>query len=59
LGEKITPGNTSPTVMPLENKDWLAVKSLIAKEHSIELMEALEKIGARDILIYDLQNCRI
>lgn len=59
LGEKITPGSTSPTIMPLENKNWLAVKSLITKENSIELMEALEKIGAKDILIYDLQNCRI
>lgn len=59
LGEKITPGSTSPTIMPLENKNWLAVKSLIAKENSVEIMEKLEKIGAKDILIYDLQNCRI
>ena len=59
LGEKITPGSTSPTLMPLENKNWIAVKSLIAKDNSVELMEKLEKIGAKDILIYDLQNCRI
>ena len=59
LGEKITPGNTSPTLMPLEDKNWVAVKSLILKKNSVILMEKLEKIGAKDILIYDLQNCRI
>ena len=59
LGEKITPGNTSPTLMPLEDKNWIAVKSLILKKNSVTSMEELEKIGAKDILIYDLQNCRI
>ncbi len=57
-GEKLTPGGTSPTIMPLENSNWVAVKSLIKKESSVELMEQLESIGAKDILVCDIENCR-
>ena len=45
--------------MPLENSDWVAVKSLIKKESSAELMEKLESIGAKDILVCSIENCRI
>ena len=58
-GEKLTPGGTSPTIMPLENSDWVAVKSLIKKESAAELMEKLESIGAKDILVCSIENCRI
>lgn len=58
-GEKITPGKLSPTVLPLENSDWVAVKSMILKQEAHDLMEQLEEIGATDILVYDVDNCRI
>ena len=58
-GELLTPGGISPTIMPLEHKDWVAVKALIVKENSVDIMEKLEKIGAKDILICDIQNCRM
>ena len=58
-GEKLTPGTTSPSLIPLEDKNWVAVRSLIKKETVAEVMEKLEKIGAKDIFTCDLQNCRI
>lgn len=58
-GKKITPGSTSPSIIQLENDNWVAVRSLIKKTDSVETMEKLEAIGAKDILICDLLNCRI
>lgn len=59
LGEKITPGRKAPTVLSLENPDWVAVKSMILKSESNNLMDQLEEIGAQDILVSGMDNCRV
>ena len=59
LGEKITPGSTSPTILPLENSDWVAVKALVKKQYTNNLIEQLAAVGAKDILVYDIKNCRV
>lgn len=58
-GESLTPGLKSPTIMPLEDEEWVAVKSVIKKKNSNELMDELKKIGACDILITSMVNCRV
>ncbi|XP_004346675.2 ATP phosphoribosyltransferase [Capsaspora owczarzaki ATCC 30864] len=56
---KITPGKKSPTLSPLDDANWVAVKCLILLSESNTKMDQLEKIGARDILIYNIHNCRV
>eukprot|EP01135_Chromosphaera_perkinsii_P006565 Nk52_evm7s545 gene=Nk52_evmTU7s545 len=55
---KITPGKKSPTLCPLEDDTWVAVKSLVLKKEVAKIMDRLVEIGATDILIFDLANCR-
>ncbi|MGK0289068.1 MAG: ATP phosphoribosyltransferase [bacterium] len=58
-GESITPGRKSPTISPLEDPNWVAVKSMIKKSDSNILIEKLENAGATDILVYGIDNCRV
>lgn len=55
----ITPGRRAPTVAPLEDPEWVAVSSMILKSNAGQTMDELEAIGARDILMFDIQNCRV
>ncbi|PRP81315.1 hypothetical protein PROFUN_04550 [Planoprotostelium fungivorum] len=48
---KITPGMKSPTISPLEDKEWLAVKVMIAKSDVNETLDRLEEVGAIAIWI--------
>jgi len=54
----ITPGKTSPTVSPLDNPDWIAVKVMVPKNTSNQILDDLVGIGAKDIVVTTLQNCR-
>jgi len=55
---KITPGKTSPTISPLDNPDWLAVKVMIPKTLSNNILDQLVAAGAKDIVVTAIQNCR-
>ena len=55
----ITPGIESPTVAPLSNSDWVAVKSMIRRKESNRIMDELYAAGARGILVTELRSCRI
>ncbi|KAG0200915.1 ATP phosphoribosyltransferase (ATP-PRTase) (ATP-PRT) [Mortierella sp. GBA30] len=55
----ITPGRQAPTVSPLENPEWVAVSSMVLKNNVAQTMDDLEAIGARDILLFAIQNCRV
>lgn len=57
--KKITPGKTSPTVSPLENAEWVAVSALVPKSKAHDIMDQLQAIGATDILLFDMANCRV
>lgn len=59
LAEKITPGFQSPTVMSLEDPTWCAVRALVPAKKLTFVMDSLEEIGARAILQYSLENCRL
>jgi len=57
--EKITPGYNSPTISPCEDPDWLAVKVMVPKKRSVEIMDQLEALGASAILETQILNCRL
>ncbi len=57
--EAITPGFTSPTVSALENADWCAVRVMVRRSDVINIMEALEALGASAILETAISNCRL
>ena len=56
---KITPGKKSPTITNLECGDNKAVSSLVLKKEVSDKMDALQEVGATDILILNLQNSRM
>ncbi|KAI0629427.1 ATP phosphoribosyltransferase [Trametes polyzona] len=55
----ITPGRRAPTISPLEDEGWVAVSSMVEKSKVADVMDELVKIGAEDILIFNLDNCRV
>jgi ATP phosphoribosyltransferase len=55
----ITPGIESPTVSPLNNPEWAAVKSMITRKGINSAMDSLQAIGARGIIVTDIRTCRI
>ena len=57
--EKITPGKTAPTISPLEDSDWVAVSSMVSKAYVADIMDQLTEIGAKDIIVVRIDNCRV
>lgn len=57
--EKITPGFESPTISPLDEPGWVAVKVMVEKKKVISVMDDLEKIGATAIIETEIKNCRL
>ncbi|HOJ49184.1 MAG TPA: ATP phosphoribosyltransferase [Spirochaetota bacterium] len=49
--EKITPGFNSPTILPLVDKEWFAIRAVIKSEEKYKIIEELKKIGAQAIII--------
>lgn len=56
---KITPGKKSPSVLPLERADWVAISVMVAKREVAEIIDRLSAVGATDILVFSLSNCRV
>lgn len=55
----ITPGLESPTISPLQNPDWVAVRAMVPKKETNQVMDALWGLGARGILVTDIHACRL
>ena len=55
----ITPGKKSPSLLPLERGDWVAVQAMIAKKEVADIIDRLINSGAEDILVFALSNCRV
>ena len=55
----LTPGLESPTVSPLHREGWVAVRAMVPREGSQQLMDDLYEIGARAILLTDIHACRL
>ena len=58
-GCRITPGVESPTVAPLSNPDWVAVKAMVRRKECNRIMDELYEIGARGIIVADIRSCRL
>ena len=54
----ITPGLESPTIAPLADPDWVAVRALVPRRDVNAIMDALAGIGAKAILASDVRFCR-
>lgn len=55
----ITPGIESPTVSPLNNDQWAAVKAMTPRKEINSVIDRLEAIGAKGIIVTDIRTCRI
>lgn len=55
----ITPGFESPTVSPLHDKQWVAVRAMVPKDQVNNLMDRLYGVGARAIIVTALQASRM
>jgi ATP phosphoribosyltransferase len=56
---RLTPGLESPTVSPLAREGWFAVRAMVPRADSQQLMDELWDCGARAILLTDIHACRI
>ncbi|MFD4293174.1 ATP phosphoribosyltransferase [Rhodococcus sp. NPDC058532] len=54
----ITPGLESPTVAPLADEQWVAIRSMVPRKGSNDMMDRLADIGAKAILATDIRTCR-
>ena len=43
----------------MEEENWVAVNVMVEKKHIADKMDELVRIGAEDILIFNIDNCRV
>ena len=55
----ITPGLESPTVSPLHDRDWAAVRAMVRRDQTNQVMDTLYEVGARAILVTSIHACRL
>jgi len=55
----ITPGLESPTISPLQNLEWVAVRAMVKRRETNHVMDKLWALGARGILVTDIHACRL
>ena len=55
----ITPGLESPTVAPLADPAWRAVRAMVRRDEVNPVMDALAELGAKAILASDIRSCRL
>lgn len=55
----ITPGIESPTVSPLKDTAWVAVRAMVPAREVHAVMDELYELGARGILVTDIHACRL
>lgn len=55
----VTPGLESPTVSPLADGSWVAVRAMVPKSETNQVMDELYELGARAILVSSIHAARI
>lgn len=55
----LTPGLESPTVSPLHDPAWVAVRAMVPRTRTNRVMDELYELGARAILVTDIAACRL
>lgn len=56
---RITPGLESPTVSPLRDPAWVAVRAMVPRDDANQVMDSLYDLGARAILVSAIHAARI
>jgi ATP phosphoribosyltransferase len=56
---QITPGIESPTLSPLHDPAWVAVRSMVPRADTNHVMDELYELGARAILVSSIHAARI
>ncbi len=56
---RITPGLESPTVSPLRDSEWVAVRVMVPRNDTNHVMDELYRLGARAILVSAIHAARI
>ncbi len=55
----LTPGIESPTVSPLRDPEWVAVRAMVKRDGTNHIMDDLYELGARAILVTPIHAARI
>jgi ATP phosphoribosyltransferase len=55
----ITPGLESPTISPLRDSEWVAVRVMVPRARMNAIMDELYELGARAILVSSIHAARI
>jgi ATP phosphoribosyltransferase len=55
----VTPGLESPTVSPLHDRSWAAVRAMVPRSQTNRVMDTLYDLGARAILVTSIHACRL
>lgn len=56
---EIAPGRESPTVSPLRDPDWVAVRVMVPRRGVNQVMDSLYALGARAILVTAIDAARL
>lgn len=56
---RLTPGYESPTVSPLHESGWVAVRAMVLRVDTNRIMDELWDLGARGIIVTDIHACRL
>jgi len=56
---RVTPGIESPTVSPLHDPEWVAVRAMVPRADTNHVMDELYELGARAILVSAIHAARI
>lgn len=56
---EVTPGLESPTVSPLHESGWSAVRAMVKRKETNKVMDELWDLGARGILVTGIHACRL
>ncbi|WP_336670291.1 ATP phosphoribosyltransferase [Tsukamurella sp. USMM236] len=54
----VTPGLESPTVAPMADDKWVAVRAMVLRKEANDVMDDLAELGAKAILMTDIRSCR-
>ena len=54
----VTPGLESPTIAPMVDDNWLAVRAMVGRKDLNRVMDDLSALGAKAILASDIRTCR-
>jgi ATP phosphoribosyltransferase len=55
----LTPGIESPTISPLQDPGWAAVRSMVPRREAHDVMDRLHELGARGVIVFDILACRL